>query len=177
MKNILLVLMCLSVLSCTGKKKDNVQDKPKEQAKTVDTIKADQSKSNQPKGEEITGVERDKVLKYAEPMTDGILKGFNEGNHKLYSKDFTEQLKNAMTEKVFMQTRLQITSKIGMYKSRSLYKVLKKDQYIYVLYKAVFEKDKEVKTKMIFQDFASKHYVASLWFFSPKLKKQSLETL
>ncbi|GMT50076.1 MAG: hypothetical protein IEMM0008_1615 [bacterium] len=171
MKNILLILMCLAVVGCTSKKKDNVQDKGKEQAKIVDAKKAGQDKPNQSKAVEITGTERDKVLKYAEPMTDGILKGFNEGNHKLYSKDFTEQLKNAMPEKVFMQTRLQITSKLGMYKSRSLYKVLKEGQYIYVLYKGVFERDKKVKTKMIFQDIAGKHYVAGLWFITPKLAK------
>ncbi|HEO64422.1 MAG TPA: hypothetical protein ENI73_00985, partial [Spirochaetes bacterium] len=105
MKNILLVLICLAVVSCTGKKKDDVKNKAQEQAKTVDAKKADQKKSNQSKAKEITGAERDKILKYADPMTDGILKGFNEGNHKLYSKDFTEQLKNAMPEKVFMQTR------------------------------------------------------------------------
>ncbi len=171
MKNILLVLICLAVVSCTGKKKDDVKDKAKEQANKADVNKADWGKLKQSKLKEITGAERDKILKYADPMTDGILKGFNEGNHKLYSKDFTEQLKNAMPEKVFMQTRLQITSKLGMYKSRSLYKVLKKGQYIYVLYKGVFEKDNEVKTKMIFQDIAGTHYVAGLWFITPKLAK------
>ncbi len=171
MKTILLVLMCLVVASCTGKKKDDVKDKPKGQAKMTNIKKADQSKLKPSKAKEITGTERDKVLKYADPMTDGILKGFNEGNHKVYSKDFTEQLKNAMPEKVFMQTRLQITSKLGMYKSRSLYKVLKEGQYIYVLYKGVFEKDNEVKVKMIFQDIADKHYVAGLWFITPKLAK------
>ncbi len=171
MKNILLVLICLAVVSCTGKKKDDVKDKGKVQVKTTDVKKVDQNKSKQSKAVEITGTERDKVLEYADPMTDNILKGFNEGNHKAYSKDFTEQLKNAMPEKVFMQTRLQIISKLGMYKSRSLYKVLKEGQFIYVLYKGVFEKDKEVKTKMIFQDIAGKHYVNGLWFHSPKLAK------
>lgn len=119
----------------------------------------------------VTGDEQKSVLAYAEPVTDSLLKGFNDGDYALYARDFDEAMKNALPEKVFRQTREMILGKIGTYKSRVLDRVFKKDQYTVVLYKAAFEKEEGVSVKVVFAKFGEKNLVSGLWFNSPRLRQ------
>ncbi|MEW6181871.1 MAG: hypothetical protein AB1500_01665 [Bacillota bacterium] len=50
------------------------------------------------------------MLRYADPATDKLLQGFNEGDYVKFSRDFDEKMKNALTETVFNRTRGQIVS-------------------------------------------------------------------
>ena len=119
----------------------------------------------------ITGADRDAVLAYAEPVSNSILAGYNNGNYAIYSKDFDEQMKNALTEKVFKQTREMILGKIGKYQSREISDVHKKNQFIIVLYSGKFEKENNVEVKVVFQKTGDKNLVSGLWFNSPKLRQ------
>lgn len=119
----------------------------------------------------ITGADRDAVLGYAEPITNSILTGYNNGSYAVYSKDFDEQMKNALPEKVFNQTRVLILEKIGKYASRNVSEVYKKNQFIVVLYSGKFEKEDNVEIKVVIQKIGDKNLVSGLWFNSPKLRK------
>ena len=119
----------------------------------------------------ITGQQRDEIMAYADPAAENLLAGFNEEDHAKFSRDFSEQMKNAMTEPVFKQTREGIVSKIGLYKSRNLFKVEKKGPHIVVLYKAEFEKESGVEVKVVFTKYGEKDLVSGLWFNSPKLRE------
>lgn len=120
---------------------------------------------------DITGADKDAVLKYADAIADDILAGYNDEDYAKYSKDFDEQMKAAMPEKVFKQTREQIMSKIGKYGSRKPSKVYKQDQFTVVEYAGDFENEKEVTVKVVLQKFGEKNMVSGLWFNSPRLRK------
>lgn len=100
-----------------------------------------------------------------------LLEGFNEGNYTKFSRDFDEQMKNGLPEPVFNQTRQQIVSKVGLYKSRTVSKVQKQGPGTIVIYDAEFEKEKEVEVKVVFQKYGEKNLVSGLWFNSPKLRE------
>ncbi|MCU0848325.1 MAG: DUF3887 domain-containing protein [Spirochaetes bacterium] len=119
----------------------------------------------------ITGAERDAVLSYSEAIADGLLKGYNNGDYALYSKDFDEQMKNALNEKVFKQTRDLIASKTGKYVSRKLSDVYRQNQMIVIIYDGKFEKEDKVEIKLVLQKFGDKNLVSGLWFNSPKLRQ------
>ena len=122
-------------------------------------------------GTPITGDDQKKVLEYAEPVADNLLAGFNDGNYAVYARDFDEMMKNGLPENVFTQTRAMILGKIGKYKSRTLDKIVKKDQFIAVIYNAEFEKESGVSVKVVFAKYADKNHVSGLWFNSPKLRQ------
>lgn len=122
-------------------------------------------------GTPITGDEQKKVLEYAEPVADNLLAGFNEGDYAVYARDFDEMMKNGLPENVFKQTRGMILGKIGKYKSRTLDKIVKKDQFIAVIYNAEFEKESGVSVKVVFAKYTDKNLVSGLWFNSPKLRQ------
>jgi len=122
-------------------------------------------------GTPITGEDRDKVLAYADPVAENLLAGFNSGDYGVYSRDFDEMMKNGLPENVFKQTREMILGKIGKYKSRTVDKVQKKNQYVVVMYKAEFERESGVNVKVVFAKYADKNLVSGLWFDSQKLRE------
>jgi hypothetical protein len=122
-------------------------------------------------GTPVTGEDQKKVLEYADPVADNLLAGFNDGSYAVYSRDFDEMMKNGLPENVFTQTRGMILDKIGKYKSRTLDRVVKKEQFIAVMYNAEFEKESGVSVKVVFAKYTDKHLVSGLWFNSPKLRQ------
>ena len=110
--------------------------------------------------------------KYAGPVAEGILQAFTDGDYTKFSKHFTEEMKNAMPQAVFEQTRAQIRVKIGDYVSKEFWRVEKQDIYTSVFYKAEFTKEPEfVTAKVVFQEVHGEMLVSGLWFDSPELRK------
>ena len=109
------------------------------------------------------------VLSYADPITNNLLAGFNQNDYVMFSRDFDEQMKNALTQPVFEQTRKQITSKIGTYQSRSLTTIQQQGPNTVVIYNGTFEQESGVVITVAFQNFGDKELVSGLWFKSPKL--------
>nr|QNO50919.1 hypothetical protein LELLBOIK_00034 [Methanosarcinales archaeon ANME-1 ERB6] len=113
------------------------------------------------------------VREYADPITENILLGMNEGNYTKYSEHFDQTMKNAMPEAVFNETNALIKSKIGDYILKEFWKVESKDQFAIAYYKAKFTQEPEdVIVKVVFQEIVGEMKVSGLWLDSPKLRKK-----
>ncbi|PXF59483.1 MAG: hypothetical protein C4B59_11360 [Candidatus Methanogaster sp.] len=126
---------------------------------------------------EKSGVEVDdevleEVREYADPVAENILMAMNEDDYAMYSGDFDQTMKNAMTEAVFDETNAAIRSKIGDYVSKEFWKAESKDQYTLVYYKAKFtDEPADVTVKVVFQELNGTMKVSGLWLNSPELRK------
>ena len=121
-------------------------------------------------GVEVADVEQ--VRGYADPVTENILVAMNEGDYAIYSEDFDQTMKNAMTEAVFDETNTVIRSKIGDYVSKEFWKAESKDQYTIVYYRAKFtDEPADVTVRVVFQEINGEMKVSGLWFDSPELRK------
>ena len=122
-----------------------------------------------PQATELAGADRIDVLKYADPVSDNVMTAYNEGDHAKIIRDFDEKMKAAFTEKIFKQNREMIFSKIGLFKSKKIWKVIQQGPYVTVIYNGEFEKENNVKIKLSFLKYVDKHLVAGFFFDSPKL--------
>ncbi len=121
-------------------------------------------------GVEVADVEQ--VRGYADPVTEQILVAMNEDDYAMYSEDFDQTMKNAMSEAVFDETNAVIRSKIGDYVSKEFWKAESKDQYTIVYYKAKFtDESADVTARVVFQEIGGEMKVSGLWFDSPELRK------
>ncbi len=112
------------------------------------------------------------VRGYADPVTEQILVAMNGIDYAMYSEDFDQTMKNAMTEAVFDETNAAIKSKIGNYVSKEFWKAESKDQYTIVHYKAKFtDEPADVTVRVVFQEINGEMKVSGLWFDSPELRK------
>jgi hypothetical protein len=119
----------------------------------------------------ITGAEKAEILQYTEPIVDNLLIGYNEGNYTILSRDFDEQMKNALTEAVFLQNRELVTSRIGIYVSRRTPTVLEEGPLTILIYSAEFENESGVEVRVVFFDYGDNNLVSGLWFNSPRLRE------
>ncbi len=110
------------------------------------------------------------VLEYADPIADNLLLGFNEGNYTIYSRDFGEEMKQALDEAVFEQNREFVTSRIGLYVARANPVVTQTGEYIAVAYKGEFEREDGVDLRFVFRKDDDSHRLYGLWFNSPMLR-------
>jgi hypothetical protein len=110
------------------------------------------------------------VLEYADPIADNVMQGFNEGNYALYSRDFSPEMRQALDEAAFEQNREDVTSRIGLYESRSDPVVTETGEHIAVTYKAKFEQEDGVALRFVFKKDDESHQLHGLWFNSPKLR-------
>jgi isocitrate dehydrogenase kinase/phosphatase len=118
----------------------------------------------------VTGEEAAAVLAYADPIADNLMQGFNEGDYAKYSRDFSPEMKQALDEAAFEQNREAVTSRIGLYESRSDPVVTETGEYIAVTYRAAFEGEDGVALRFVFKKDDPSHQLHGLWFNSPKLR-------
>ncbi|WP_214083810.1 DUF3887 domain-containing protein [Methanoculleus sp.] len=118
----------------------------------------------------VSDEEKAQVLAYADPIADNLLLGFNEGNYTMYSRDFGEEMKQALDEAAFEQNRESVTSRIGLYESRRDPVVTEVDEYIAVTYIAGFEREDGVTVRFVFLKGDDAHRLYGLWFNSPMLR-------
>ncbi len=112
------------------------------------------------------------VRGYADPITEQILVAMNKDDYAMYSEDFDQTMKNAMTEAVFDETNTVIKSKIGDYVSKEFWKAESKDQYTIVHYKAKFtDEPGDVTVRVVFQEIDGGMKVSGLLLNSPELRK------
>jgi hypothetical protein len=114
--------------------------------------------------------EQVQVRAYANPITDSLMKGFNEDNYSLYSRDFSSDMKSALDAVAFEQNRALIKSKIGLYLSRGEAVVTRSGNYLAANYKADFEQEQGVDVRVVFKTGDASHQIYGLWFNSPKLR-------
>jgi hypothetical protein len=110
------------------------------------------------------------VLAYADPIADNLMQGFNEGNYTMYSRDFGAEMRQTLDEAAFEQNREFVTSRIGLYESRSEPVVTETGEHIAVTYRAKFEREDGVTLRLVFQKGDDSHRLHGLWFNSPMLR-------
>lgn len=118
----------------------------------------------------VSGEAAAEVLTYAEPIADNVMQGFNEGNYTAYSRDFSPEMKQALGEAAFERNREEVTSRIGLYESRSDPVVTETGEFIAVTYRATFEQEDGVALRFVFKMDDPSHLLHGLWFNSPKLR-------
>jgi len=121
--------------------------------------------------QELTGEWRQEVLAFAGLITDNLLQGFNDRDYHTLSRDFDEQMKALFTQPVFEQMQRMIEAKIGRYRSRVPAHIQKKGPYRVVVYRAEFDREKEVELTLSFMKYGNRNLVSGLWFNSPKLRE------
>jgi len=105
------------------------------------------------------------VQEIADPVLDGILQAFKTGDYDLYSKDFDDTLKDAISEEKFKQVREQINGSMGTCESRKYLGFLTRGRMTEILWKGRFTKTPDdVLIKLIMSKRGDKYLVASLWF-------------
>lgn len=101
----------------------------------------------------------------AEPLLDAVLKGFNTGDYGIYSRYFDDTLKEAVSEKKFLQVRGEIHRNICKYQSRRYLGFLKKSKTTVVLWKGVFDNTTDdVLIKLVVSRRGDRNLVLGLWF-------------
>ena len=118
----------------------------------------------------------EKDVEYAEVFTENIVQAIEKVDYAQFSKDFSSELKNAITEDNFKTLCTSFSENIGKYESRkfSAASESEKDSMIYqtVIYKAKYSKEeKDVQITASFSENDGKVLVQGIFFKSPNLIK------
>ena len=111
----------------------------------------------------LTGAQREAVLAYSEPATDGLMEGLKTGDYAKFSANFDQAMLGAMTQAQFEALKKDRDSKLGAYVSRQVSSVVQNGNYNAVIYDAKFEKEASVPMRVVFQA-AEPHQISGLWF-------------
>jgi len=105
----------------------------------------------------------DAVLAFSETKSDNLLAGMNANDYAAFSKDFDQDMLNAMTQTEFDKLKKDRDTKLGLYVSREVNSVVQQGDFYAVIYDAKFEKDDAVTVRVVFR-VADPHEVSGLWF-------------
>jgi len=112
----------------------------------------------------LSGADRDAVLAFSEPMTDNLIAGMTSGDYAVFSKDFDKPMLFGMPERNFQYLRRDRDARLGKYVSHTVEDVVKgKDGYFTVSYNVVYEADKDVIMRVVFNQ-KEPHKISGLWF-------------
>ncbi|MCK9377133.1 MAG: DUF3887 domain-containing protein [Syntrophobacterales bacterium] len=118
-----------------------------------------------PAAAEVIGDSDAQVQAVADPILNTVLKGFDSGNYGLYSQNFDDTLKDAITEKKFAQVRGGILKTLGKYESRTYLGFLRQGKTTVVLWKGKFTRnDDDVLIRLVLSRRGDKVQVLGLWF-------------
>ena len=115
-------------------------------------------------------------VSYGSEITDNVLQGIKDKDYNKFARDFSDTMKNAITEQSFNSLTGNLNTKIGDYKSKTFSGAskTKKDnkEYTVVVYKAKYTKETgDVLITITFSDNNGKKMVDGLFFKSPNLAK------
>jgi len=105
----------------------------------------------------------DAVLAFSEEKTDNLLAGMKVGDYAAFSRDFDQQMLDAMTEAQFEALKTDRDATLGAYISRQVNRVVQTGDFYAVFYDAKFEKDDAVAMRVVFR-VAEPNQVSGLWF-------------
>lgn len=114
-------------------------------------------------GTTLSGADQDAVLAYSEAKSDNLLAGMNANDYAAFSKDFDQDMLNAMAQTEFDKLKKDRDTKLGLYVSRAVNSVVQTGDFVAVIYDAKFEKDDAVTVRIVFR-VADPHEVSGLWF-------------
>jgi hypothetical protein len=110
---------------------------------------------------------------YTRSSTENIIKAINENDYTLFSRDFDQTMKQAMSQQVFDQLKTTLSNKVGSYVPGSLEfnQTAVQGGYTVVSYTAKFTNEPEnVIVTITFVTVDGVHLVSGLYFNSPKLR-------
>ena len=115
-------------------------------------------------------------VEFAGPLTENMLQAVEKGDYAQFSKDFSTELKTAITEESFKTLCTSFSEKIGKYESKKFAAAVEnknKDQILKsVIYKAKYSKEeKDVQITATFSENDGKILVEGIYFKSPNLIK------
>ena len=111
----------------------------------------------------LTGEAKDTVLAFSEGKTDNLLTGMNTNDYAMFSRDFDQDMLNAISQTQFATLKKDRDAKLGLYVSREVNSVTQAGYFYTVNYAAKFEKDDAVTIRVVFR-VAEPHQVSGLWF-------------
>lgn len=97
------------------------------------------------------------IPKEADEIILNILTAYNKGDYPSYTKDFTDNFKNKITEDVFKLYRQEWLGLIGEFKTYKALRAYEKNKDVYVIYQAEFTEEEIVEIEMVLEFFAKKH--------------------
>ncbi|MGQ9517723.1 MAG: hypothetical protein ACUVT1_10670 [Anaerolineae bacterium] len=107
-----------------------------------------------------------------EPITTNLLTALSSHDEAGYLRDMDETMRSVSSGDKFEGVYQGIIGKIGRYQSHQLDRVLDKDQFRIVIYKAQFEQDANVVVRVVFDMSKEPPKVSGLWFDSPVLRRK-----
>lgn len=177
---VILVFVC----GCSSLSISSEEDQSKtEAAQTIDAQKAETEQAAAPAPEEKPAVApapqlppepvdpqtlpQSEKLKLAEAILDNLLQSMEDGNYKRYVKDFTQGLKDNVTEKDFKYRNEKMNDEIGKFKSKEALGVLNKKLFDVFLWKAKFSKHDDEQLIRLFLVSDEKKYKVYMFNISP----------
>jgi hypothetical protein len=116
-----------------------------------------------PQGKTLTGADKEAVLAFSEAKTDNLMAGMNANDYAMFSRDFDQDMLNAMSQSQFGLLKKDRDAKLGLYVSRQVNSVVPQGEFYSVIYDTKFEKDDAVTVRVVFRA-AEPHQVSGLWF-------------
>ncbi len=111
----------------------------------------------------LTEEDKEVVLAFSEDKTDNLLTGMNANDYAMFSKDFDQDMLDAMSQTQFDALKKDRDAKLGLYLSRKVHSVTQTGNFYTVNYDAKFEKDDAVTIRVVFR-ITEPHQVSGLWF-------------
>jgi len=111
----------------------------------------------------VTDATQQAILAFSEAKTDNLVAGMNANDYAMFSKDFDQDMLNAMTQSQFETFKQDRDAKLGAFVSRKVNSVVQQGDFYVVIYDSVFEKDPNVTMRVVFR-VAEPHPISGLWF-------------
>ena len=106
-------------------------------------------------------------LKLAEPILEALLKGMADVNYNAYSENFTQGLKENVTEKDFKYRTEKMKEDIGELQTKTFIGVLNKNLFDVYLWKAKFSKHNDEQLMRLFLINEDGKYKVYMFNISP----------
>lgn len=114
----------------------------------------------------------DTIKATASSEMKGIFEGLVTKNYELYSKNFSEPMKQSQDPESFIKLCEKFDGSLGQFKSFEYLGFYVEDRYTIALFKAKFSKiDDDVLVRLVLDLSKPKDQVMGLWFDSTKLAK------
>jgi hypothetical protein len=114
---------------------------------------------------ELSGQEKEAVLAYSEARTDNLMAGMKAGDYAVFSQDFDQAMRTAMSQEAFGKFKQDYDGRLGGYVSRRVNSVMQSQsgKFVAVVYDAVFEKNNAVTMRVVYHA-DDPHEIGGLWF-------------
>jgi hypothetical protein len=105
-------------------------------------------------------------------LIEEIIQGISEGDYVLYSRQFSQPMKESQTRENFLELQRSLQKAIGKFQSLQYLGFYAQHGNLITLFKARFSKDKDdVLIRLVIKGSATDSKVTGLWFDSPALEK------